>query len=60
MGVVQLRPSNTHKPAINPDILETNVPGLYVAGMIVGGQQTNQMFIDNGRFHGKQVVASFH
>ena len=49
----------TRKPAVNPDTLETNVPGLYVAGVIVGGQQTSEIFIENGRFHGKQIVASF-
>ena len=49
----------TQKPAVNPDTLETNVPGLYVAGVIVGGQETSEIFIENGRFHGKQIVASF-
>jgi bacillithiol disulfide reductase len=49
----------TQKPAVNPDTLETNVPGLYVAGVIVGGEQTSEIFIENGRFHGKQIVASF-
>ena len=50
----------TQRPAINPGTLETNVPGLYVAGVIVGGQQTSEISIENGRFHGKQIVASFH
>jgi len=49
----------TQKPAVNPDTLETNVPALYVAGVIVGGQHTSEIFIENGRFHGKQIVASF-
>jgi hypothetical protein len=30
-----------------------------VAGVIVGGPQTSEIFIENGRFHGKQIVASF-
>ena len=55
---IQLDPA-TQRPAVNPDTLETNVPGLYVAGVIVGGQQTSEIFIENGRFHGKQIVASF-
>ena len=55
---IHLDPS-TQKPAINPDTLETNVPGLYVAGVIVGGEHTSEIFIENGRFHGKQIVASF-
>ncbi len=49
----------TQKPAVNPETLETNVSGLYVAGVIVGGQHTSEIFIENGRFHGKQIVASF-
>jgi thioredoxin reductase (NADPH) len=49
----------TKKPAVNPETLETNVPGLYVAGVILGGQDTGEIFIENGRFHGKQIVASF-
>jgi thioredoxin reductase (NADPH) len=44
---------------VNPETLETNVPGLYVAGVILGGQDTGEIFIENGRFHGKQIVASF-
>jgi len=43
---------------VNPETLETNVPGLYVAGGVVGGQQTSEIFIENGRFHGKQIIAS--
>jgi bacillithiol disulfide reductase len=55
---IELDPA-TQKPAVNPETLETNVPGLYVAGVIVGGQHTSEIFIENGRFHGKQIVASF-
>jgi bacillithiol disulfide reductase len=55
---IELDPK-TQKPSVNPDTLETNVPGLYVAGVIVGGQHTSEIFIENGRFHGKQIVASF-
>src|SRR5208282_5068335 len=50
--------AKTQRPAINPDTLETNVPGLYVAGVIVGGQETNEIFIENGRFHGRQIAAA--
>jgi thioredoxin reductase (NADPH) len=48
----------TRKPECNPDSLETNVPGLYVAGVVVGGKQTSDIFIENGRFHGRQIVAA--
>ena len=55
---IELDPK-TNKPRINPDTLETNVPGIYVAGVIIGGHNTGEIFIENGRFHGKQIAASF-
>jgi len=48
----------TKKPAIDPETLETNVPGIYVAGVVVGGLQTSRIFIENGRFHGRQIIAA--
>jgi len=46
------------RPAIDPNTLETNVPGIYVAGVVVGGKKTSDIFIENGRFHGRQIVAA--
>jgi thioredoxin reductase (NADPH) len=48
----------TLKPQIDPESLETNVPGLYVAGAVVSGRETSRIFIENGRFHGEAIVAS--
>jgi thioredoxin reductase (NADPH) len=45
-------------PTHNPVTLETNVPGLYLAGAVVTGKETNRVFIENGRFHGDSVVAA--
>jgi bacillithiol disulfide reductase len=45
------------RPTLNPESLESNVPGLYVAGVVVSGIQTNEIFIENGRFHGRQIIA---
>jgi bacillithiol disulfide reductase len=47
----------SYRPAVNPETLESNVPGLYVAGVVVSGLQTNEIFIENGRFHGKLILA---
>jgi thioredoxin reductase (NADPH) len=33
------------------------VPGIYVAGVIVAGSRTSEIFIENGRFHGRQIAA---
>jgi thioredoxin reductase (NADPH) len=48
----------TKRPSIDPETLETNVPGIYVAGVVVGGLQTSRIFIENGRFHGRQIIAA--
>ncbi len=55
--VVRLDPE-TRKPQCNPETLESNIPGMYVAGVIVGGKYTGEIFIENGRFHGKQIIAA--
>ena len=44
------------RPVCDPESLETNVPGIYVAGVIVAGSRTNEIFIENGRFHGRQIA----
>jgi len=44
------------RPVCDPVSLESNVPGIYVAGVIVAGSRTNEIFIENGRFHGRQIA----
>jgi thioredoxin reductase (NADPH) len=43
-------------PACDPSSLESNVRGIYLAGVIIAGERTNEIFIENGRFHGKQIA----
>jgi thioredoxin reductase (NADPH) len=43
-------------PSHDAATFETNVPGVYVIGNVTTGRQTNRIFIENGRFHGKTVV----
>jgi thioredoxin reductase (NADPH) len=43
-------------PACDPQSLESNIPGIYLAGVIVAGMRTNEIFIENGRFHGAQIA----
>ncbi|HEY1767273.1 MAG TPA: YpdA family putative bacillithiol disulfide reductase [Terracidiphilus sp.] len=43
-------------PACHKQTLESNVPGVYLAGVIVAGERTNEIFIENGRFHGRQIA----
>lgn len=44
-------------PAHNPATLETDVPGVFIAGVVVAGYDANKVFIENGRFHGDKIVA---
>ena len=46
----------TDKPRINPETMETNVPGLYIAGVIASGREANEIFIETGRFHGDLIA----
>ena len=46
----------TCKPALDPNTLESNVPGIHLAGVVIGGRHTSEIFIENGRFHGKQII----
>jgi thioredoxin reductase (NADPH) len=52
---VRLDPE-TRKPALDPNSLESNVPGIHLAGVVIGGRHTSEIFIENGRFHGKQII----
>jgi thioredoxin reductase (NADPH) len=47
---------DTGKPETDPETCETNVSGIYLAGGIVAGRQTNKIFIENGRFHGQKII----
>jgi thioredoxin reductase (NADPH) len=46
----------SRRPAIDPQTLESNVAGIYLAGVVIAGKHTGEIFIENGRFHGKQIV----
>ncbi len=49
--------AKTSRPQCNSKTLESNVPGLYLAGVLISGRHTNEIFIENGRFHGKQIIS---
>ncbi|MFY4775954.1 YpdA family putative bacillithiol disulfide reductase [Metabacillus sp. RGM 3146] len=44
------------RPVFNPDTMETNMEGLYIAGVIAAGNNANEIFIENGRFHGELIA----
>lgn len=45
-------------PLFNPDTMETNIEGIYIAGVLAAGNNANEIFIENGRFHGGQIACS--
>jgi thioredoxin reductase (NADPH) len=53
---IQLDGANDRRPVCNPATLESNVPGIYLGGVIVAGERTNEIFIENGRFHGALIA----
>ena len=53
---VKLDEANDRRPVCDPATLESNVPGIYLAGVIVAGERTNEIFIENGRFHGALIA----
>ncbi len=55
---VKLDEANDRCPVCDERTLESNVPGIYLAGVIVAGERTNEIFIENGRFHGKLIADS--
>lgn len=44
--------AETGRPSFNPETMETNVENLFIAGVIAAGNNANEIFIENGRFHG--------
>ena len=43
-------------PTYNPETMESNVKGLYLAGVICGGMETHKWFIENSRIHAKIIL----
>ncbi len=47
-----------HAPVYNPDTHESNARGVYVAGVVCGGMETNKWFIENSREHAEKIMAA--
>jgi len=47
---------DTQRPRTDPETLESERKGIYLAGVLVAGLKTNEIFIENGRFHGRQIA----
>ncbi|MCK7591419.1 YpdA family putative bacillithiol disulfide reductase [Subsaxibacter sp. CAU 1640] len=53
---IQLSNDGLSLPTYNPETMETNVDGLYLAGVICGGMETHKWFIENSRIHAKLIA----
>lgn len=54
---VQLSADEKRYPVYDPETQESNLPGLYLAGVICGGMDTHVWFIENSRVHAERIVA---
>lgn len=55
---VQLSKDAKKIPSYNLETMETNVAGVYLAGVICGGMETHKWFIENSRIHAKMIIQS--
>jgi thioredoxin reductase (NADPH) len=53
---IELSQQPSSKPVVDTRTLESNVAGIYLAGVIIAGMNTNEIFIENGRYHGRQIA----
>lgn len=49
--------TDSNVPIFNEESLESNIPQLYIAGVILAGDNTSKLFIENTRHHGKQIIS---
>lgn len=54
---IELSPDEVCKPTYNEENYETNVNGIYLAGVICGGMNTHRLFIENSREHAEKIIA---
>lgn len=55
---VELSEDEKRLPNYKPETMESNVEGLYLAGVICGGMETHKWFIENSRIHAPMIVGS--
>lgn len=53
---IELSNDDKLQPTYNPDTMETNLPNVYLAGVVCGGMNTHVWFIENSREHADKIV----
>ena len=56
MGI-ELSDDDIRKPSYDPETHQTNINGVYLAGVICGGMNTHSLFIENSREHAEKIIA---
>lgn len=55
---IELSNDGASCPTFNPETMETNQPGVYLAGVVCGGMNTHKLFIENSRVHAEKIAQS--
>ena len=55
---IKFKDDDFHTPEYDEQTMETNVPNLYLAGVVCGGLKTNKWFIENSRVHANLIIES--
>jgi len=58
LGEHGIKLNKDHRPTTDPESLESARKGIHLAGVIVAGMHTNEIFIENGRFHGEKIAVT--
>ena len=53
---IQISSDPQQLPSYNPDTMESNLPGVYLAGVVCGGMNTHVWFIENSREHAVRIL----
>lgn len=53
---INLSADEIMKPQYDENSMETNLPNIYLAGVICGGMNTHSLFIENSRVHAERII----
>ena len=53
---IELGDGSAKQPVFNEETFETNVNGIYLAGVVCGGMETGKWFIENSRYHAENII----
>jgi thioredoxin reductase (NADPH) len=55
---IEISKDKDRRPKFNPKTLESNRSGIYLAGVLLGGMRTSEIFIENSRHHGELIMSA--